>query len=239
MQQDTNEQGRTKLILALAEHMKLPLMQIARRAELMQLGLGTEGDLEVLQLTADSAIKLIDSYLLSMRLAGDHFKELEPVSVAAVLTDTAHELSKLAEKYAVNIELDISRSYEPVLIHRKGLVSAMTSLGHLFLESPPTSAGAPQVRPVLRLAAHRSQNGIVAGIFSSDANISREMYARSGHLLGKARHVMPESALGNGATVFIADALLQTMSSHLRVARHHKMSGLAATLMSSHQLALV
>lgn len=229
-----------RLLAALAEHIKLPLLQIARRSELAQLSGRPKKHLEAIELTADTALTLLDNYLLSLKLAHMPDLELEPVSVAGVLNDTAHALSRIAKEYDTDLEIHLSGRYEPVMAHKGGLEAALTSLGYVFVETIASSNDNSKTgKPKLLLAAHRGKTGIVAGLYAGLDNLSTDMYKRAHHLYGHARLAMPELAIDSGAGVFVADSLLDTMYARLRVARHHTLSGLAATLLSSRQLQLI
>ena len=227
-----------RLLQLLAEQIKLPLLQIARQAELART---TENPLELLNTiedTADSSLKLLDSYLLSLRLARAHASiQLEPVSVAAVLNETAAGLSHLAKQYDCKLELHLSGRYEPIMAHRAGLEAALTSLGYVFIEAQ--SAAARDGRAVIKLAAHRGKTGIVAGMFANMDGLSADMFKRARHLFGQAHQPLTQLTAGSGAGVFVADSLLASMSARLRVAHHQKLSGLAATFATSSQLNLI
>lgn len=227
-----------RLLLALAENLKLPLLQIARRAELAQIRPKNSGTvLQDIELTADGALQLLDSYLLSMRLAKGSTVELEPVSVPAILADTAHKLENLAKQYNCSLELQVKGRYEPVMAHAQGLKSALTSLGMVFIEAQNS---VPHKKPAtIQLAAHHSRGGIVAGLFADVDGLSTDMFRRSKALYGHARQPLTQMSAGAGAGVFIADSLLMRMATNLRVAHHHKLTGLAATFMPSRQLELM
>jgi len=125
-----------RLLQVLAEQMKLPLLQIARRSELARLTATPEDSLELIELTADGALQLIDSYLLGVKLAKAQASlQLEPVSVAAVLNETAHQLERLAKQNECEIELHLAGRYEPIMAHKAGLEAALTSLGYVFIEA--------------------------------------------------------------------------------------------------------
>jgi len=229
----TNE----RLLQALAEQIKLPLLQIARRAELARLSSDTSL-VESIELTADSALRLIDNYLLSTKLARvQNSLQLEPVSIAAVLNETAHELSKLAAQYECELELHLSGRYMPIMAHRAGLEAALTSLGYVFIEAQ--SIRSHKHRPVIKLAAHRSKYGIVAGMFADLEGLSRDMYQRGRGLYGHTPQPLTQLVSTSGVGVFVADSLLKTMSTRLRLAHHQKLSGLAATFTPTNQLSLV
>lgn len=225
----------SRLLLALAEQLKVPLLQIARRAELLQLSGGEPGQLAAIELTADNAIRLIDNYLLSTRLLANPGILLEPVSVSSILHDTAQALSRLADDHHCRLELHLSGRYEPVLAHREGLAAALLSIGHDMIEAETQQ----NKHPVVTLAAHRGKKGIVAGVFGQSDGLTAEMFRRARTLYGQAQQPLATVSAHPATGIFVADSLLASMATKLRVAHHHKLSGLAATLAPSQQLSLV
>ena len=230
--------ARERLLYALAEQIKLPLMQIALQAELGRLTGDALEPLGSIELTANTALKLLDNYLLGLKLNNsDQELTLEPVSVGAVLSEAANQLHEVAKDYECGLELHLTGKYEPVLANRAGLLAALTSLGYVFIEAQAARQGGD--KPVVKLAAHRGKLGIVAGMFGEGEGLSADMYRRSRQLYGKARQPLTGLSSTTGAGIFIADSLLSSMSAQLRVAHHQKLSGLAATLPPSYQLDLI
>ncbi|HLB66396.1 MAG TPA: hypothetical protein VJJ78_02275 [Candidatus Saccharimonadales bacterium] len=226
------------LLLSLAEHLKLPLLQISQSAELARLTDQPAEQLEAIELTADNALRLLDYYLLSTNLAKQQLAaQLEPVSLSAVLNNVANELYKFAAQYQCKLELSLSGKYEPIMAHRGGLEAALTSLGYVFIEAQGSTND--KQKPLVKLAAHRGKKGLVAGMFAENENLSADMYRRAHGLYGQARQPLTGLTAANGAGVFIAESILDAMSAKLRVARHHNLSGLAATFMPSSQLSMV
>lgn len=225
-----------QLLLGLAEQLKLPLLQIARRAELASLG--QEVDITALQATADSALRLIDSYVLGVRLAesGQESLALEPVSVSSVLYDTAQQLSSAAKFYGVHLELSIGGKYAPVLANRQGLQAALTSLGMALIEALP-ALNSHQL--TLQLGAHRSRYGIVAGLYSDSEALTTQSLRRGQELIGKSRQPLVGVSHSSGAGIFVADAILQAMDLRLTPTRHNRLYGLGAVMQSNNQLQLV
>lgn len=225
-----------QLLLGLAEQLKLPLLQIARRAELSSFG--QDIDLAAIQATADSALQLIDSYVLGVRLAedGQQSLALEPVSVSSVLYDTADQLTNTAKFYGVELELSIDGKYGPVLANRQGLQAALTSLGMALIEALPTLESE---RFTLQLGAHRTRYGIVAGLYSDAESLTKESLRRGRALVGRSRQPLVGVSPGSGAGVFVADALLQAMHLRLQTTRHNRLYGLGAVLQANNQLQLV
>jgi hypothetical protein len=225
--------------VSLGEELKLPLQQIAREAELQRvLHDNLEIPLRNIQTSADVSLQLLDSYLMSLRLGflSESKLELTPVSVAAVLHETAERLQTIARQYGVEVELHIDGRYEPVMAHRTGLMNALVALGYALIEALP-AAEPSKLR--LEFAAHRTKYGIVAGMYGELNQLTPQAFRRSKALAGQASQPLTGSLPGSGAGVFVADALLRAMESHLRVGRFHKLPGFAVTLPPSQQLQMV
>jgi hypothetical protein len=223
-----------RLLKAMAEELKLPLLQIARQAELST-GPDDAARLRAIELSAMQALWFVDGYLLSQQLQQTSL-QLEPVAVSAVLHETAQLLEGLARQHNCSLELHLDGRFAPVMAHRQGLQTALLALGSTLI----TMAQPDDDQPThLILAAHRSHSGIVAGIFSQTEGLSQSVYQRGRALYGRARQPMQEFTAQAGAGVFVADSLFNSMDSRLRVAKHRQLTGLAATLQPSRQLSLI
>jgi len=224
-----------QLLLSVAEELKLPLMQIARQAE--QGRAGGEANLALIQSAADTALRLLDNYALGVRLAQEP-KDLavEPVAVSSVLYDAGQELDAIAKSYGVDLELNVSGRFGPVLANRQGLQAALTSLGAALIEALPAQE-TTQLK--LHLATHRSRYGIVAGLYADTKQLSREALARGRELQRHSRQPFTGLTHTSGAGVFVADTILNAMSLRLRPSRHHNLYGLGTVLQSNNQLHLV
>lgn len=225
-----------QLLLGVAEQLKVPLLQIARQAELARLtGADTLG---VIEATADGALKLVDAYTLGVRLSLVEHAELqaEPVSISSVLYDAESQLHALAHYYGVELELNVAGRFGPVMAHRAGLQAALVSLGAALIEALP-SLETPQLK--LQLATHRCRYGIVAGLYADTPQLS-ELALREGRRLQAAsRQPLVNAMHGSGTGVFLADAILRAMHLRLNVSRHHRLFGLGAVLQPNNQLQLV
>jgi len=222
-----------RLLNALAEQLKIPLLQIARTAEL-----GTDNpkvdDLRTITSTADMALQLIDGYLLYGSLHNQTTLELEPVSISALLQNTAHYLTPFAKRLGCTVTIHLSGKYGPVMAHRGALDAAFKALGYSLIEASATKSTS-----TILLAAHRSSRGLVAGIYGTGQTFTGDSLRRGKALFGTAAQPASELSSTSGAGIFVANALLESMSSPLHTSHHHKLSGLAATLLPSRQLQLV
>lgn len=215
-----------RLLRALAEELKLPLLQIARQSELD----GTQQN----QVTADMALTLIDGYILGLQTPDQTALELEPVTLSSVLQDTAHALQPVAARQGYEIVVDIAGRYGPVMGDRRRLQTAFTVLGYELMNTPPETKHA-----TITLATHRSRAGLVAGVFTDNPLLSAEAFRRAKALVGSARQTFPGASGASGAGVFIADTIIQNLSASFRIAHHAKQTGLATTLLPSQQLELL
>lgn len=224
-----------QLLLSVAEELKLPFLQITRQAE--QARLTGEADLQTIQATAGSALKLLDNYVLAIRLALEPEQlAVEPVSVSSVLYDTGQQLDALAKNYGVALELNVAGRFGPVLAHRQGLQAALVSLGAALIEALPAQEN-PQLR--LQLATHRSRYGIVAGLYADTKQLSNEALQRGRELQRQSRQPLMNLTHTSGAGIFVADTILRAMRLNLTASRHHRLYGLGAVLQPNHQLQLV
>jgi hypothetical protein len=225
-----------QLLLGVAEELKLPLLQIARNAELSMLN-GSD-NLNIIQATAETALHLLDNYVLGVRLALEPQQfPLESVSVSSVLYDASHQLDVYAKSYGVGLELNIAGKYGPVLANRQGLQAALVSIGAALIEALPALQGPSQLK--LQLATHRSRYGVIAGVYADTKQVSNEALQRGRSLQGKSRQPLLNLSQTTGAGIFVADTILQAMDLHLMTSRHHRLHGLGTVLQPNHQLQLV
>lgn len=234
----TQLNSQERLFLGLAEQLSRPFLTLSHLSELAMSD-DPERALEhwqMVQTIANSSLQLVESYALSLRVHGKVTPlAFEPVTVSSLLYDTASSLAPLARQYGVEVELDTGPRVQPILADRSVLHSAMTSLGQVFI----TSQAEAEERLPVRLSAHRSRYGVVAGLYGGSTNLSTDSLRRARAVQGRARQPMQQLVSGPAAGVFVADSLLQALASRLHVARYQSMTGLAATLQPSAQLQLV
>ncbi len=229
-----------RLLISIVEQLKLPLLHIARQAEFdASQGYTTPADFLRVQLSAEAALRLVDSYLLGLQLSQEQAAlTLEPVSLSSTLVDIAHQLDSFARLYDIDLELDIAGKYVPVMAHAAGLKAAFLSLGYALIEALP-GLQADRHRMSVRLAAHRTPHGLVAGLYSKSSVLTSKDLRVAQQLYGTVRQPIVRLSSAGGAGVFVADTIFRAMESKLRVGHHQKLSGFAATLQPSRQLRLV
>jgi hypothetical protein len=227
-----------RLFLGLAEQLARPFLQVSHLAELARSDDAATAALrwQAVETISNASLQLVESYALSLRVHGKETPlELEPVTVSSLLYDTASALEPFAKQYGIEIELETGPKAQPVIADRTVLQSAMTSLGQVFV----TAQAESETSSVVRLAAHRSRYGVVAGLYGDVPQLGTDSLRRAHALQGKARQPLQKLVSGPAAGVFVADSLLQTLAAHLHVARYRNLTGLAATLQPSQQMQLI
>jgi hypothetical protein len=234
----TDDETTKTLFASLAEELKLPLTQIARQAELSELSESGCTNCRAIHTNADTALRLADSYLLSLQLHNGQGGALtrEPIAPRSLLFDACHALSPLAGRYGVQLELPPETVSQPVLVQRAVLHSALVSLGSCLITALPVAAGEQQC---LQFTAQRNGAGIAMGIYGDLQELKPFAVRRARELHGTARQPLPDLFPGSASGFFIADSILNAMSLHLRASRWRKLFGVSITLESSQQLQLV
>ena len=228
------------LLRAVAEELKLPLMRIARLAELSHLikdsdQLGEQ--LQSIESNSELGILLVESYLMGLVLSDSQQSlDLEPVSIGSVLNDIAHQLGPIARQHNLDLEVQVDGRHQLVMANYRGLSAALLSVGSTLLTAHPTEV---DKRPdPMVLAAYNYRGNLLTGVYGEQPTI-KGAWQRGTGLYGRARKPLLPLNSTNGAGLFVADTIFRAMSSRLRPAQHHNKAGLAANLIFSQQLQLV
>jgi hypothetical protein len=235
---DNSAQAPGLLFTTLAEQVKLPFITVKHAAELLRAHPNKdelERLLQTIALTSSSALKLIDSYLLSVQLQTESRLNLEPVSLSSVMYDTANSLEAYAKAHDCEIELRLMGKFGPVMARRDVVQSALESLGYSFIDA----ASKPDAPTKITLAVRRTKSGMSTGIYSDVSKLNSGLLKQARVLKGVARQPLGDFSAGSGAGVFVADALFDFFDTTVRVARFENLFGLAAHLQPSLQLNLV
>ena len=223
-------------IINIAEQLKLPFLQILREVEANKVG--GLNDLSVIETSAESALNLLDNYLLSLKLRSNELAfSNEPVSISHILYESAKLLTKLAKQYGVLIELDIPKKFGPVAANKLGLQSALVSAGSSLIEA--VSISPSKTQKIIYLASHRSRYGVVIGAYTEDILLTNKVIKQGKMLKNVARQPYPSIMSSAGAGLLVADRIMKAMNLDLKSSRHNRLYGIGAVLHSNEQLQLV
>lgn len=226
----------TRLLTSVAEQLRVLLLQVARASELAETSTPSPEQLRAMRQASQFGLTLVDHYLLGLQYHDQQVELLlEPVSLANLLSEVAHELYPMASQYHTDVELHIAGKYPPIIADRAALKAALVSLSHSIITSCTTT----DTRRLVQLAAHRIPRGMVAGVYSDISVLQTADLQRGRLLYGKAAQPITGIAPATSAGIFVADSLLQALGTSLRASKYQKRQGLGATFDLSGQLQLV
>lgn len=221
-----------KILHSMAEDIKTPLTRILAHVQSTDYGAAT--DRNFIEATASSAVKLIDSYLLSTQIYNQQQQlALEPVSVAAVMNDVVQQMTRYAKLQDKQLEMIAGKKLGLVTASSQALHAALTTLTYSILQQGEHS------RSRVTFMVARKDSKIRLGIFDSTLSLSADTLAQIRKLQGKASR--PSAALPHGASsgLALADGIITGMGSKLVVSKSRYGGGLVADFLPSTQLAFL
>ncbi len=221
-----------RLLYALAEELKLPFIQVARKAELGQITKSID-HYKTIETTADAAIKLLDSYILSTQtLIQQTHLELSPMPVTSILYEVVQQLDRLTKLYNTKVDIVVDGKCGLVMAHKEALFAAISSLAYTFI-----CAGQQQEK--ITLFARKEPGRIITGVLSNHTAVNKKSLELARKLYGNARQPYPSITHNHGAGLYVADSLFRAMESDLQFSKIGRSRGLLAPFQLSRQLALL
>lgn len=216
------------LLTALADHLRMPLLQIARLAEL-----GTPQTLPRIGVISEQALRLVDAYVMARSQAE---LALEPLSAGAVMADVAHMLDDFARAADYQIVIDQSTPTGLVMAHKPTLKMMFLLLGSSIIEA---GLEREAIDRRLVLGIHNSARGVVVGAFNSSLELTQDVLNMTRLLHGRARQAAPALGAAGAAGLAIADDLSSQMQTPLKSYRHKSLTGIGSMLLPTAQLQLL
>lgn len=226
-----------RLVHALAEDLKQPLLRIAYKAELA-LTTGNPQTLADIVVASRSAMQLIDTLLLGFRsINGQLELELAPMAPAAVLQDVQAILKPHADMSGCELEIEATGKQQIAMVHASALTASLVSLGHVLID---LQAGSVK-NPLIRLVSYQSHDKPRVGVFASglESDFTQRLLKQARALYGRSSQPAAGLMSVNSSGVFIAEQLLRAQSAELVTSNQKGLSGLTANLLPSRQLAMV
>lgn len=220
-----------QVFVNLAEQIKLPFVQIAHAAELLESG---SAHRDIIRQASESALYLIDGFLLHSALQKDSELAHGTVSISSLLFDVSETLRGYAAAKGCRIELDVRGKYGPAYAHREAIRLALINLGYSFID-----AVSGHGRRAITLSLRRTSEGLSVGVFADAPHLTSELVERAQALQGGSHQPLAGFTSTNGAGIFVAEQLLSATGAPMRFSRQGKLRGLATTLLPSRQLSLV
>lgn len=216
------------LLTALADHLRMPLLQIARLAEL-----GSPQTLTRISVISEQALRLVDAYVMARSQVT---LTLEPLSAGAVMADVAHMLDDFARAADYRIVIDQTTPTGLVMAHQPTLKMMFLLLGSSIIEA---GLEREAIDRRLVLGIHNSARGVVVGAFNSSLELTQDVLNMTRLLHGRARQAAPALGAAGAAGLAIADDLSYQMQSPLKSYRHKSLTGIGSLLIPTAQLQLL
>ncbi len=223
-----------RLLLAVMEHVREPLVRVRNQAELV---LSNDGKLNPGMIVDQTSVslQLVEHFMTWQRFAirGESI-ELRQAGLSAVLHDVAAALRSITARSQLSINLDISSKAGPIVTDAEVLSAGLSSLGLACIE-----AGAGQDESIT-IGLRKNRWGIVAGVYSQGLDtVSTKSFRQALDVTTSGRQAMPSASHASMSGVVVADALFRQLGAQVRPAKHKHMNGFAITLTPSPQLALL
>lgn len=226
---DEDKMTTDKAFIALAEQLKLPLLQIAYLAESSQdAESSTSSEIKGISYRA---LSLIDGYLQA-RTQAQTALDLTTIDSGSVFYDVVSDLKPFASSRGFDISIN-KNSKQLITAHVKSLHTMLLLSGLYMIESTDREQSGSRN---LVLGAHRVRGGVVVGVFSGGVTIGQQMINILKKLQGRAHQILPMANSDGGVSLVIADELSRQMNTRLRTYKHNSLQGIGAILPISHQL---
>ena len=215
------------LLTALADHLRLPLLQIARLSETKH-----QHALQRIGIISEQSLRLVDAYVMATT---QQELLLEPISAGAVMADVAHVLDDFARAANYQIIIDQSTPTGLVMAHQPTLKMMFLMLGSSLIEA---GLEREAIDRRLILGSHRSSRGVVVGAFNSSLELTQDVLNLTRQLHGRASQPAPALGGAGAAGLAIADNLSYQMQTPLKCYRHKALKGIGSLLLPTSQLEL-
>lgn len=216
------------LLTALADHLRLPLLQIARLSEL-----GSQQALPRISLISEQALRLVDAYVMARSQTS---LELEPLSAGAVMADVAYALEDFARSAGYQIVIDQTTPTGLIMAHASTLKMMFLLLGSSLIEA---GIEREAIDRQLVFGIHRTSHGVVVGAFNSSLELTQDVLHLTRQLHGRAHQAAPALGAAGAAGLAIADDLSMQMQTPLKSYRHKTLTGIGSLFLPTAQLQLL
>lgn len=214
------------LFRALAEQLKLPLVQIAHGAEMA-------GQIQINN-NARNGLQLLENFILSLDNRNQIELNLEPVAVGAVINDTLHKLSSRASDYRVEIDYRPQHRQPPVMASYRHFCAGMEILIGNFIENCQLTNPKNSSKIIINSATRRQK--IQIGIYGIEPKI---ISAYRSYLKNRYTNHLQPAIIKSLSSLYLADNLLQMMSSTILPTHKLSLSGLNFQLNKAKQLKMM
>lgn len=163
---------------------------------------------------------------------------LTSVSAAAAARDVAENLRLLAKAYDVDLDLDITKTLEPVYANEAALKGALYGLASSLITANQKTGTNKRCKIVV-VAQETTPKLQRLGIYSPDIIVPASALKMARNLAYKARFVAPKDLHNSGLSLIVSDQLAQILGGGLKRFIHRGQRGIGFYVPMSGQLGLL
>ena len=194
-----------------------------------------EQSLKEIGLLSKHALAILDYALFAV----DGFQTeltFTTLSAAALAQDVAENLRQLALVYNVDLDLDVTKTLEPVFTNELAAKGTLYGLASSLI----TASQPSKKRTHLIIAAQETAPDTQRlGIYSPDLRISPKAIRQARVLAGQARSMAPRELHSSGLGLIVSDQLAIALGSHLKRFVHRGQRGIGFYVPMSTQLSFL
>lgn len=229
--------GNSNVISYIIDNLRSELVKISTNIE-YAINTNDISNLETAKYSSQNMLKLVETYLkYTSNVDNTEYQIIEPVSLSAMLESIVSNMKPYADWQQCDLGLTIEGKYQPIMANKEMLQTVLSSLSSLFISAHGEYRH--NTRPLILYAVRRTKDGISAGIYSDLEGINSDMLKNARKLYGKASNPLNGLTSNTNAGLYLADLLLNKMSSSLKIGRFNKLNGLVTTFQPSKQLLLI
>lgn len=209
-------------IVAAAHELKAPLVVIRQLALMLHetsMDISKRQELSSqIKLTSERSLRLVEALTRSTRLEEVEFQP-EPVQIARLCEDVAHELSPLCK--AMHKEIELRLPSQPVLAYANYDLLRSVAIG---LCDNALSYGETDTKIILSASNRKSYNALRLSVRDNGPRLEKNALRKLRSRLGKTPQPLNRNPAASGLGLYIAGQFAEAMDSQLGMVAH-KTSG--------------
>lgn len=222
-------------LIAAAHELTTPLTVISHIASALGDGSLDAADnkawFEYMQLSADRTLRLVQSLTATYTIGSQLQLDLQPINIAQVCEEVAHEVLPFAAVQQQTLEVDLGQRAQLVVGDRELLHSILFNMLDSSLRSTPPET-------VVRMSQRRQLENVRIDVHDNGPALRPSDVTKLEQRLGT--HMRPLGARGSGGLgLYIAQQLAEAMGGSIGVGRAAAGTRLHLDLLHSKQLRLV
>ncbi|MDQ2973021.1 MAG: hypothetical protein M3Q79_00885 [bacterium] len=224
-----------KILAAIAEDLRAPLLKIAYTAELASYTKNIHS-YEEIELTARSLLSEIDSLLLGIKQSyGQLDLHLSPMAPSAVLYEAIQRLKPIANARKFTLHSEIPKSHQLAMVHPTVLGHVISSLSRTLIE---ISSGHSKERYINYQLAAEKQAPTLSIVTTANAEpLIKEVFSKISKTNGNVSTLIVGSDFASG--IYVVQQLLASMNAAIRPTKNFKGAGFKIIFTPSTQLSIV